>query len=129
LGYLAQQDGRYEEAEAHYLQALKEGDRLAHNNLGTLCVETGRLKEAEKHFRLGADRWDVKARRNLRLFFEEGGTLPGINPPRTSKSIRSSMKSKIQLLTPMASSRKRCGGWLHGHGRWLSTWVAVPGST
>lgn len=80
LGFLAQEASRYEEAEAHYVQALKEGDSFAHNNLGTLYVETGRLELAEEQFRLGANKRDAKALKNLRLFFEEGGRLPGIHP-------------------------------------------------
>jgi len=73
LGLVLEREGRLEEAETHFLEAIRidPGYALAHNNLGLVLERQGRANEAIFHFHEALK----TAPNNLNAMFNLGNTL------------------------------------------------------
>ena len=71
LAMRAEKEGKADEAERLYREAISEGDTYGYNNLAQLLIEAGRLREVERLFRKGIKFGDSLAAKNLALFLLE----------------------------------------------------------
>ncbi|MEV0773798.1 tetratricopeptide repeat protein, partial [Nocardia salmonicida] len=75
LGFLLEQRGDLDEAEAWFRTAIEAGDNDAMTNLGLLLERRGDLVEAEAWFRTAIEAGDNDAMTNLGLLLERRGDL------------------------------------------------------
>ena len=68
LARRAERDGRVEDAERLYREAIRERDSYGYNNLAQLLIEVGRMRELERLFRKGVNAGDPLAAKNLAFF-------------------------------------------------------------
>ena len=73
LARRAEQEGKLDDAERLYREAIAEGDTYGYNNLAQLLIKDGRLREVERLFRKGVTAGDSLAAKNLALFLLEEG--------------------------------------------------------